>query len=95
MNTQFEADWQAIKERKQKIINKNNIRENSRQKPHRYLRGDKVLLETPNPSKAKFNENPYQGPYKVQQVYDNGTVLLDTGRYYETINIRNIKLYRE
>jgi hypothetical protein len=95
MNTKFEADWQTIKQRKQKIISKNNQRENAQRKPHTYQIGEKVLLETPNPSKAKFNENPYQGPYEVRQVNDNGTVLLDTGRFYETINIRNIKPYRE
>ena len=54
-----------------------------------------MLLATPNPSKAKFNENPYQGPFKVQQVNNNGTVLLDTGRFFETVNIRQINPFKE
>ena len=34
LNVQFEADWKYIKDRKQKAINYNNIRKNSKRIPY-------------------------------------------------------------
>jgi hypothetical protein len=45
-NIQHIANWEFIKQRKQKIINLNNNKENSRRVQHVYQVGDKVLLHT-------------------------------------------------
>src|SRR6056300_1055057 len=52
------ANWEYIRQRKQKIINKNNERENSKRKACTYQVGDKVLL------KERGTENKYEAPYK-------------------------------
>ena len=44
LNTPFIADWEAIRLRKQKIIDKNNKMENSKRKEHVYLVQDQVLF---------------------------------------------------
>ena len=98
LNVGFEADWQYIKERKQKLIVQNNKRENAKRTPYEYNVGDKVLIE--NDINRKFGESQYKGPYEITEVYDNGTVKLkqDTnngGVVYQTWNIRKIKPYRD
>ena len=45
LNTHHEADWQIIKDRKQRLINHGNERENKNRKDHTYRVGDKVLLK--------------------------------------------------
>ena len=91
LNIKHIANWKAIKDRKTKIIQKNNKRENSKRLPHTYRVGDEVLLERNQPNKL---ERPYEGPYKIQQVNTNGTVRLKMGAVTDTVNIRWIEPYR-
>ena len=44
LNVSFEADWQYIKDQKQKLILQNNQRENAKRLPHTYKVGDKVMI---------------------------------------------------
>ena len=92
LNISFEADWQYIKERKQRRILQNNRRENSTRRDHTYSPGDKVMVRL-NPSR-KHGEPQFAGPYDVVQVFDNGTVKLSkataSGAVFETWNIRNV-----
>ena len=97
LNVNFEADWQYIKERKQRLIVQNNKRENSSRIPHTYHIGDQVMVL--NKHGRKYSGEPqYEGPQTVSQVYDNGTVKLTRatlgGAVSQTWNIRNIKPYR-
>ena len=99
LNTQFIADWNLIKQRKQRVINQNNARENAKRKQHTYHVGDKVkVLQKPS---LKFGSgDQYSGPYTITNVNENGTARLrrDTangGAIYETWNIRNISPYHE
>ena len=87
-NIKHEANWKAINERKQRIIAKNNKYENSKRLPHDYKVGDKVLLERHD---ARKMERPYDGPYKITQVYTNGTVTIKKGAVYQRHNIRRIQ----
>ena len=93
LNVSFEADWQYIKERKQKRILQNNRRENAARIPHQYNVGDRVMVRRdPN---RKHGSDQFQGPYTINRVYDNGTVKLTKatpagGAVFETWNIRNI-----
>jgi transposase InsO family protein len=93
LNTKFEANWALIKQRKQQLIDMNNKRENQGRIKHYYKENDKVLYKVPTTS--KFGEDPWMGPYTVLKSYDNGTVRLQMGKVLETVNIRNIKPFRE
>ena len=96
LNTKFEANWNLIKERKQKLIKQNNERENKNRIEHQYKEGDKVLYDTMKGTiKPKFGQNPYEGPYVIRKVNDNGTILLQMGPVLETVNIRLIKPFKE
>jgi hypothetical protein len=92
LNIKFEANWQNIKMNKQRIIQRNNDQENATRIPHEYKIGDMVLWK--NAMVRKFGISPYQGPYKILRVFENGTVRLKRGAIYDTVNIRNIKPYR-
>ena len=85
LNFQHIANWEYIKQRKQKIINLNNKRENFKRKEHVYQVGDMVLL-----SRGTENnyEPPYQGPFDILQANDNGTVRLMVKSVADTYNIR-------
>jgi hypothetical protein len=96
-NIRFEADWQYIKERRQRRILQNNAKENAKRKAHVYQVNDTVkVLQDPN---RKHGAALYKGPFRITQVNDNGTVVLrqDTangGAVSQTWNIRNILPYR-
>jgi transposase InsO family protein len=96
-NVRFEADWQYIKERKQRLIIQNNKRENAKRAEHTYKIGDKVVIEQdPN---RKHGSNRYKGPYTITNVYDNGTVWLQQrtqqgGAVFQTWNIRKVFPYK-
>ena len=91
LNIPFKADWALIRERKQKLININNKRENRTRKEHNYRVGDKVSIKQ-DPS-LKYGANPFSGPVRVIQTYNNGTIRYQKGRKTDVINIRNIKPY--
>ena len=75
LNASFEADWQFIKQRKQKLIAQNNIRENKTRVAHTYNVGDNAVIKAG--VQRKHGENPCVGPYRVTHVCDNGTVRLE------------------
>ncbi len=90
-NIKHVANWHAIKERKQKIIQKNNENENSKRIRHEYKVGDKVLLERDKPNKY---ESPYEGPYIVEEVNTNGTVRLTMGAVTDVVNLRRLQPFK-
>ena len=94
LNISFEADWQYIKDRKQKLIVQNNKRENTKRISHQYNVGDEVMIN--NDPLRKHGSAQFKGPYRVTRVYDNGTVKLTRaahagGAVHETWNIRKIQ----
>jgi hypothetical protein len=86
-NIQHIANWEYIKQRKQCIIDLNYKRENSKRVQHVYKVGDKGLLNRGTENKY---ESPYQGPFEITQVNDNGTVRLKVNSVEDTYNIRRI-----
>jgi len=95
LNASFQADWQFIKERKQRLIIQNNKRENAKRKPHRYNVGDVAVVKAG--AKCKHGSNPYLDPMRITQVNDNRTVKLvkianNGGAVSQTWNIRSIEL---
>ena len=93
LNLKFVADWEAIKLRKQRDVDKNNSRENSLRIHHDYQVGDKVLI-TSNDIHRKLS-CPTKGPYPIVQVYSNGTVRVQNGAVTERINIRRCNPYTD
>ena len=93
LNVRHEANWKLIKERKQKLINRGNERENKNRVLHEYKVGDKVLLK--NAWKTKFNQDAYIGPYTITAVRNNGTVRARKGNVTDTFNLRNITPFKE
>jgi hypothetical protein len=97
-NVKFQADWQYIKERKQRLINQNNERENAKRTPHDYKVGDQVMIE--QYQHLKYGQPKYTGPHEIDRVNDNCTVRLrqstaNGGAVYRTWNIRNIYPYKD
>ena len=45
--------------------------------------------------KIKFSGPEYEGPYIISTVNVNGTVRVQKRKYYNVVNIRNIKPYKE
>ena len=93
LNIRHEANWKLIKERKQKLINRGNERENKNRVLHEYKVGDKVLLK--NALKTKFNQDAYIGPYTITAVRNNGTVRARKGNVTDAFNLRNITPFKE
>ena len=93
LNVQYKANWTYIKERKQKLINENNRRENAKRQPYSYEVGDKILIR--DAQKHKFGRDPYAGPYVICRINDNGTIQYQKGVTRDTVNIRNVHPYHE
>ena len=83
----FSADWEQIRLRKQKQINKDNIKENKSFLDYNYSVGDRVLTTDPISKEQKL-ERPTDGPFIVTRVHDNGTIRMQKGAVDETMNIR-------
>jgi len=96
-NTRFEANWQYIRDRRQRVIQQNNDKENAKRSPHVYQPNDTVMIE--QYQHRKFGQPRFKGPYVVDRVNDNGTVRLrhataNGGTVYQTWNVRNIYPYK-
>ena len=89
-NIKHVANWEFIRENKQKLIDKNNKAENAKRVEHTYKLGDLVLLRRGTENKY---ETPYQGPFPILKVNDNGTVCLKVQAVEDTYNIRRLTLY--
>ena len=90
---QFQTDWARLQLKRQKEINKNNTRENSKRITHAYALHDQVLLN--KPGILRKMSSPRTGPHEVRQVYDNGTIKIRRGVITERVNIRRVSPYFE
>ena len=93
LNIGFQIDWELVKDRKQRLIQHNNQRENLKRVPHNYNVGDKVMVK--QAANRKHGSHKYLGPYTITFVNnDKGTVKLlkatTAGGVQETWNIRNL-----
>ena len=91
INTKFIAHWDYIRQCKQNIIHNNNERENAKRIPHTYQIGDRIMLKKYN--QHKYGGPEYEGPYAITTLNDNGTVRIQRRKFYDVVNIRNIKPY--
>ena len=89
-NIQHVANWEYIRQNKQKLIEKKNKAENAKRVEHSYKEGDTVLLKRGTESKY---ESPYKGLFNILKVNDNGTVCLRVGAVEDNHNIRRLTPY--
>ena len=86
---EYVAEWDLIRKTKQKRINENNARENSKRVEYDYTVGQSVLLQSTD-IRRKLDD-PAAGPYKILQVHTNGNVTILRVQVIERVNIRRIK----
>ena len=53
------------------------------------------MLDVSSTAKFKYAKKTFQGPYKVLQVNDNSTLVLEIDPIINTVNIRNVKPYKQ
>ncbi len=80
------ADWTAIGQRRQLLVDQSNSRENARQIDFDYAVGQKVLLK--KDGILRKAEVKYQGPFTITQAHTNRTIRIQRGTMSERINIR-------
>ena len=85
------ADWEYIRQRRTKAIQKANTAENSKRKSYDYSVGNQVLILNTD-IQRKLN-SPTQGPFRILRVFANGTVSIQRGAVTERLNIRRIAPY--
>ena len=90
LNIKYIANWEYIRQNKQKMIENNNRAENAKRVAYSYKEEDLVFLLRGTENKY---EAPYQGPYKIIKVNDNRTVCLQIGAVEEMINLRRLTPY--
>ena len=96
INTRYEANWEVIRERKQKRINYNNRLKNAKHIQYEYRLNEQVLLRDKAPGDVdnKFGNTKWEGPYRIVRINkDTGTVFLQKGAVIQPFNIRKIKPY--
>ena len=89
----YVADFDRLRTRKQTLINRANRRENEKRIDYDYRVGDQVLLH--KDGVLRKMASPMEGPYRIIEVFTNGTVKIQRGIVQERLNIRRIKPFRE
>ena len=93
LNIPFIADWHAITQRQEHLINDNLIQENQKQRRYDYVPQQRILKKYWKPRKLGERTS---GPYRVIQTHVNGTLTKEIRPgVSERINIRRVILYRE
>ena len=93
LNVPLTADWIAIHEHREQLVNENLRHQNNKRHFHDYVQGQKVLKFIYDPTKLGRRT---EGSYVIQQVHVNGTVSIQICEgVRERINIRRVKPYNE
>ena len=77
---------------KQAAIHKNNQAENNKIIHHKYKVNNTVLVK--NKQSTQFGQDMYNGPWKVLEVRNNGTVKIEKGAITDIYNIHNVTPYK-
>ena len=89
--SQVHVDWDRVRRLWSDNAAKGVARENASRVLHEYTVGQKVWVKL-DPSNWRWKLNvPFEGPYPVLRVYQNGTLRIKHGAYEETIYIHCVK----
>ena len=92
LNIPFQADLQAIQQRRQLLIDTNLMKKNAKRRSFDYQPGGQVLVKADSPSKLGDRST---GPYIITQVHTNGTITIQRSAHVtERLNIRRVYPYR-
>ncbi len=93
LNIPLIADWHAITQRREHLINENLVRENQKWRRYDYVLNKGYLRKKWKPRKLGERTS---GPYRVLQTHVNGTLTIELRQgISERINIRRVIPYRE
>jgi len=88
LDLKFAPIYEQVWADKQRRINYNNVQENDRRAIHDYKVGEYAyILRDGNYRKL---EGDKQGPYRISEVFTNGTVRIRKGIVKERLNIRRL-----
>jgi hypothetical protein len=93
LNIPLIANWHAVTQRQEHLVNTNPMCENRKCRRHDYAIGDRVLKKRCEPTTL----GPWTcGPYRVVQTLVNGTVTIELRHgVTERINIKRVSPYDE
>ena len=83
------VDWRVVTTAKQRQVDIDNVRENAKRVTHDYAIGDQVYVEMTGIYRKLYYRK--QGPYRITEVFTNGTVQVQRGQVNRRINIRRLK----
>ena len=86
-------NWKELSIKKQQLVDKANLRENKNRIDYDYKVDQKVYIKTDD-IQRKMN-CPKMGPFKITEVFTNGTVRIQRGHVNERINIRRLEPHFE
>ena len=83
------VNWKALAAKKQKLVDKANLRENHNRVDYDYQPGQQVYVKIDGIQRKL--DSPKSGPYLITDVFTNGTVRIQRGHVNERINIRRLE----
>ena len=86
-------NWKELSIKKQKLVDKANLRENKNRIDYDYTVGQEIYIK--NDGIQRKMDSPKQGPFTITEVFTNGTVRIQRGNVNERINIRRIEPHFE
>ncbi len=90
----FIADWQKIREHRQKLTDLNNAHENKGRIDYDYKVDQKVPLKKEGVLR-NAESRWHKKPRLIASVHTNGTITVQCGNKIERMNIRRVKLFEE
>ena len=82
------VDWRVITTGKQWQVNIDDVQENARQVTHEYSIGNIVYVEMTGIYRKLYYKK--QGPYRITELFDNGTFWVKLGQVRKCIYIRGL-----
>ena len=83
------VNWKTLSLKKQNLVDKANLRENTKRVDYNYRIGQQVYVTTDGIQRKL--DSPKKGLFRIIDVYTNGTVRIQSGAVDKRINIRRLE----
>jgi len=94
MNLPLVVDLNGLRNKRQLIVDRNNVRENMKRIDYHYKVGQWILIRKDTYKTLGKMEERYVGPYLITEVHVNGTLTIrKRPNVLERVNIRRVKPY--